>query len=397
MKQVKKHDIRAVVRAAAAILLTLCAVFPCRASEADKQPITVALYMLPQKAHFQEVVETKWAELHPDIPLEITFPEHPYHDPSFLSADVFAYDTDMLTYVAEKGAAMELSPEDLPVYNDLIGFVRDGIAYEGKYYAIPFAICNSCMLCDRTDLALSNARTFREAAELILEDPSGGCMAIDFFGDIAYHFMHVFYSVNGSDAVPDLYNVDDETAETLLDMALLEKAYKETAGEVPKSQKKRAEHYDTGLVRALYCYSEDSAKLMTRTDPSIRFFGYGSENDGRPFYCDAVSVNADIEDPGRRALCLELANMIAGEEVFRDYICVDGACLNVLPASETLFLSLADEYAVYRAVWDAICDGENFIERPGSYVYDITNEGKQILTDFVNTLLEEYEAVENAA
>jgi len=335
------------------------------------EKLTVAVYpFIPKVWLFQEILVEKWAELEPDVALEM---EHwdSYAGPT--DCDVLMYDAVVLSYLAENGLIHPIAPEEMEDPMGILPFALDGAFHKGRYYGMPFFACGEFMIYYKTDTEMEKVENVARLASVAKErrekNPNTG-VAVYSGNNSAYQYLDAMIDMRGEyslyEQLPDCTKLDPQILKyvnNLKTSAVWMPPAKLSSTSVEKL-------FSQGYGFAYFGYSEGMNDMEGIVDKlAIKKLSY-TENINIPlFYLDIVSVASHVTDPEKLELCKELMNLVASEEFLKEICFANGEAQYLLPARENVYLAAAEEYSMYSQLHELVMDPGNRAYRAGADFY----------------------------
>lgn len=313
------------------------------------EELSVAVYpYIPNVDLFERLLIEKWAELEPDVALNLERWEC-YNGPN--DCDVLMYDAVVLSYLVENGYIQPIAPEEMENVEGIIPFSLDGTFHKGRYYGMPFFLCGEFLIYYKSDTEMENVENLVKLASVAEErqkkNPNTGVVVYD--NDSAvYHYLDASIDMREEyslyEQAPDCSNLDQKVLRyinTLPSIAMdLPQEKLETMSE--------KELFSRGYGFAYFGYTEDMSSMGNALDKmAIKKLSF-TENVNIPlFYLDVISVASHVTDPEKLELCKELMNLVASEDFLKELCFANGDPQYLLPARESVYLAAEEEYPMY--------------------------------------------------
>ena len=417
MNQPAKRWIRILVLAAMLLLILLCAL----RMRGPSGPVTLNLSLypvLPEYEAFKETVRECWKERHPDV--ELNFVEWDcYGDEVPEDLDVFVVDTTNLDTFVGKGCLLPLSEEDIQEYDDLVPSIMEGCRVDGTIYVVPQLLCTDILYTRKSDAELSGVQNIDDLYAVLgpagdKDDGDGsaldadaengaGAAADEAGGDGEAADRAAADEASGDGRGGLLFEKTSNSSKVCLYMQALtdeEQRYivfyppieegSLSGGAVDSMLKIAAmrqvepggipadagwyyyaQRFADGMGRAYIGYSEAMDVMGEHAaEMDFRLFSMRGDGDIPVFYVDAAAVNAHISKE-KKALAIELMNMITGTELMARVSKNEGNPRYLLSARYSVYDELAGEYPIYAGLKKiaALPDAHVFRIVPDGYSY----------------------------
>lgn len=338
------------------------------------ETLTVALYpYVPRVDQFKTAITEAWQKVQPSVNL-VYVPTNEwdggYSDDPKSTYDVFVFDAMYFEYFRSKGYLASMSPGEIANESDFLSYAIDGVKVSGNYYAIPLLGCANILFFDKANTALKNATTLSDVNSALgqctytseippdrrglMVDMAGTTTNVALYADTAH-------SLTGTYPLPQPApsNLNQQAIANMTSIMSMASFRDATAHNVPAYG--RAAWYNSGYGTAYVGYTESMSQMSASTLANIDFKVMPLSNAGnRPlFYADVIGVNAAITNPGRRALAVQLANvMAASDTVVNAYKAeTTGGNPQYLMATRTsVFKTLAQTYPLYANMLSLVTD-----------------------------------------
>ena len=142
------------------LLLLVSSGAACSGETVDALTYAVFPYV-PDVEHYQELVESRWAEIEPDIKL-VRAEWNCYHDGAPEGIDVVMYDAIKRDALIEAGWIQPIEPDAVQNAGDIFPFALEGFTVDGRLYGIPAFLCGNYLIYDRDCGALAGAEHITE-------------------------------------------------------------------------------------------------------------------------------------------------------------------------------------------------------------------------------------------
>jgi len=320
----------------------------CGAEGVDALTYAVFPY-LPDVEHYQALIESRWAELEPDVRLVRT-EWNCYHDGRPEGIDVVMYDAIMLDQLVGEGWIQPISPDAVRDPEDIFPFALEGFTAGGALYGIPALLCGNFLIYDAGCEALAAAEhitDLADAADLLVmnsEDPTNRRQ----------------YEIEAiADALGEANPSQDGGAEEVLELIdrLAVDAHKHDEDD------QVALAYDSGIGEGYIGFSESMVLLRERAERTrIKAISFSDRENTPRVYADAAAVSAGVEGE-RYEKCLELMNVMADADVLTALSVREGAPQYLLLARRTPYRALAGRFPIYAQLERLAGDEDNRVIR----------------------------------
>lgn len=310
------------------ILCTACC------AEARVDALTYAVFpYLPDPGYYQRIIERRWAEVEPDIPL-VRAEWDCYVDDAPEGIDVVMFDAVMLESLVDAGWIQPIDPNAVRDFGDLIPFAVEGLTVEGSLYGIPVFLCGNFLIYDRDCTALDTAEHITDLADM----PESLVVNSGNPERRSQYIIEVIADAQGT-ANPSVTGSGEE-AMGLIDRLAID-AHKQD------DDTRVAVAYDSGIGQGYIGFSESMRLLKNRADKTrIKAISFSDRPNLRRLYVDAAAVTADVEGQ-RYEKCLELMNIIAEADVLTALSVQDGAPQYLLLARKRPYRYLSKAFPIY--------------------------------------------------
>ena len=334
----------------AAIVLGLLADFGvvqgARAAEAVQ--LNVSLYkVIPEYDSFEATVRQCWQEKHPEV--ELVFSDWNCYDPEVPDdLDVFVFDTTSLDTFAGKGYLLALSEEQIEDYDDLIPGFMEGCRVDGTICVVPQLLCADILYTRKGDTALKDVQSIDDLYDIL----GGDGLLTDKSSKIILICTYLQALIDETRGSVDAFPLVEEDSLSSGAVGSLEKMrdMRQIDPEAAPHSSDRfyyARKFAEGMGRAYIGYTEAMDVMgEAASDMDLRLFSMKGETDIPVFYADVVAVNAKIGDE-KKALALELLNMLTGKELLLRVSDHEADPRYLLPARNSVYDALAETYPLY--------------------------------------------------
>jgi thiamine pyridinylase len=357
--------------------------------------LTVALFpWVPRLGQLEDVIAAAWHRRHPDVPLTFILWDCYAADPP-PGLDVFVFDAVFLDRFVQRGLVQPIAPDEIEDAADLLPYALDAArshaaggavaagpsgAGDGVLYGVPQLGCTSLLFYRRGDAALDAAADLGDVVRALgtgtytglkpprhtgllvdLSDPTGdGCLYVDALEDT--------YGVYTAD--PPLAwtagMLDPWALSNVRDLRRM--ASRTEAGYRSTDQFLRARWFGRGLGRAFVGFAENLSAMgeAGRVAVAFKLLPLSVRGDVSLFYADLAGVSPSVGRGAKRALALELANLVASGEVLTEALGpsrTDASPQYVFSVRRSVYKALAPRFPLYARMYELI-GGEGAEPRP---------------------------------
>lgn len=320
--------VRTVLGGAAVAVLSggmLAAPAPARA-----ETLTVALYpYVPRYEQFVTAITSAWAAVEPGVTLDFV-PKDQWDGGYSMNppdnVDVFVFDAMFFNDFRANGFLESIAPNEVQNAGDFVDYAREGVQYQGNYYALPLLGCSNVLFYKEDDQQLANATTFDEVTGTLNQctftsqiPPDRRGLMLDMSGGTtnAALYLDIAHGLTGTYPLPLPPNEQSLNTDAVADQRQLLATSSFFNATVPTAgEYERAEWFSEGFGRATIGYTESMSQMSDATLSTIAFkvmpFGDGTQ---RPlFYADVIGVNTTTVARGTRDMAVKLANVMASSD-----------------------------------------------------------------------------------
>ncbi len=332
----------------AAILLLFTVWEVSSAEDSGIDSLTYAVFpYLPDPVYYQELIESRWAEIEPDIPL-VRADWDCYEDGEPAGIDVIMYDAVCMNSLIEAGWIQPVERLSVLQSEDIFPFALDGLTVDGKLYGIPAFLCGNFLIYDRDCVLLAEAENITDLhgeSDLLLissDDPS----------EREQLRLEILADILGDPNPAATGGAEDILA--LIDRLAIDAHAKDDETEAALA-------YDAGTGSGYISFSETMRLLnrrISQTDIKAISFG-GSENLPR-VYLDAAAVTGRVTGP-RYEKCLELMNVMAEADILTALSVQDGKPAYLLLPRLSPYTALTGQFPLYERLEELAANEENHV------------------------------------
>lgn len=341
------------------------------------EPVTmnVSLYkVVPDYDSFKKTIADRWKEKHPEV--ELNFENWDCYSGEVPEGlDVFVFDTISLDSFAERGFLLALSEKDIQDYNDLIPSFVEGCRVNGTLCVIPQFLCTDLLYTRKKDADLKNVQNIDDLYS-VLGDSGLLLEKHSFTSKIGLYLQAL---IDEKQSYMDQYPPIKEGELSPIATDSLEKMRKmhltDSEGDLEdESRFYYARKFAEGMGRAYIGYSEAMNEMgESASDMDFRLFSMTDSKNIPVFYVDAAAINAKISDK-KRALALDLLNIITGTDALTRAIANDSDPQYLLAARYSIYDALKSDYPIYK-------DLKNVASVPDAFVFRIKPDGNDYLEE----------------
>ncbi len=341
------------------------------------EPVTmnVSLYkVVPDYDSFKKTIADRWKEKHPEV--ELNFENWDCYSGEVPEGlDVFVFDTISLDSFAERGFLLALSEKDIQDYNDLIPSFVEGCRVNGTLCVIPQFLCTDLLYTRKKDADLKNVQNIDDLYS-VLGDSGLLLEKYSFTSKIGLYLQAL---IDEKQSYMDQYPPIKEGELSPIATDSLEKMRKmhltDSEGDLEdESRFYYARKFAEGMGRAYIGYSEAMNEMgESASDMDFRLFSMTGDENIPVFYVDAAAINAKISDK-KRALALDLLNIITGTDALTRAIANDSDPQYLLAARYSIYDALKSDYPIYK-------DLKNVASVPDAFVFRIKPDGNDYLEE----------------
>ena len=341
------------------------------------EPVTmnVSLYkVVPDYDSFKKTIADRWKEKHPEV--ELNFENWDCYSGEVPEGlDVFVFDTISLDSFAERGFLLALSEKDIQDYNDLIPSFVEGCRVNGTLCVIPQFLCTDLLYTRKKDADLKTVQNIDDLYS-VLGDSGLLLEKYSFTSKIGLYLQAL---IDEKQSYMDQYPPIKEGELSPIATDSLEKMRKmhltDSEGDLEdESRFYYARKFAEGMGRAYIGYSEAMNEMgESASDMDFRLFSMTDSKNIPVFYVDAAAINAKISDK-KRALALDLLNIITGTDALTRAIANDSDPQYLLAARYSIYDALKSDYPIYK-------DLKNVASVPDAFVFRIKPDGNDYLEE----------------
>ncbi|MBQ4427265.1 MAG: hypothetical protein II881_05885 [Oscillospiraceae bacterium] len=328
--------IRLILKKCFTAVIALAIILPTSACGVERvDTLTYAVFpYLPDVGYYQELIESRWAEVEPEIKL-VRAEWDCYLDGVPEGIDVIMYDASLRDTLIANKRIRPISRNAVKDSEDIFPFALDGFAVGDNLYGIPIFLCGNFLIYDLDSEKLAAAAhitDLSDASEILVinsEDPMNRPQYIaEAAADIQGEANSSAYS-------------DPEDIMLLIDrLAIDSHKHDDNTGV--------AMAYDSGADQGYIGYSESMCLLKNRIDRTgIKSISFSDRENTLRLYADAAAVTSGIKGL-RCEKCLELMNVMSDINVLTSLSVHEGAPQFLLLARKTPYESLADQFPIYK-------------------------------------------------
>jgi len=327
------------------LIIPLCAA-GCDQGQVDTLTYAVFPY-LPDVEYYQEIIESRWAEIEPDIKLKRAEWDC-YKDSAPEGIDVIMFDAVMRDTIIDSGWVQPIGRESVTEIEDIFPFTIEGLTVGDKLYGIPVFLCGNFLIYDQGSEELARAEHITDLADkseiLVVNSESPENRPQYIIEVIADTLGEINPSVDDN----------SENSMELIDRLAIEDHKKDDDMQVALA-------YDSGIGMGYIGFSESMRLLKDRGDKTgIKSISFSDQEDVLRLYEDAAAITADVEGQ-RYDKCLKLINVMAEGDVLTRLSVQKEAPQYLMLARETPYQSLEKQFPLYKQIKTLVADERNHI------------------------------------
>ncbi len=357
------------------LCMVICLVILKTGNTPEPVTMNVSLYkVVPDYDSFKKTIADRWKEKHPEV--ELNFENWDCYSGEVPEGlDVFVFDTISLDSFAERGFLLALSEKDIQDYNDLIPSFVEGCRVNGTLCVIPQFLCTDLLYTRKKDADLKNVQNIDDLYS-VLGDSGLLLEKYSFTSKIGLYLQAL---IDEKQSYMDQYPPIKEGELSPIATDSLEKMRKmhltDSEGDLEdESRFYYARKFAEGMGRAYIGYSEAMNEMgESASDMDFRLFSMTDSKNIPVFYVDAAAINAKISDK-KRALALDLLNIITGTDALTRAIANDSDPQYLLAARYSIYDALKSDYPIYK-------DLKNVASVPDAFVFRIKPDGNDYLEE----------------
>lgn len=334
--------------------------------------ITVAMYpWVPDVELFKDVLRQEWAKMAPNVTLEI---EEWDCYVSTSDCDVLMYDALILTQLVENGIVQPVALDEFYEADGLIPFALEGALHNGEYYGVPYFLCGDVLIYYEDDADMAEVDSIPDlhaiAQERMQKDENAG-VVVSTMIDTPYRYLDALVDVNGEysmyEELPDCNNLNDLIMERLEDLNEMAVGISDAGMGTADA----AEMFNEGTGFAFFGVTEKMSFMDDIVDKlDVKPISYAKTGNVPMYYVDLASINSHVTDPKMLELCKKLINLIGSEEFMEALLLNSNEAQYLLPARESVYLTLEEKYPAYADLRKVAMDERNKTYRVGKDFYD---------------------------
>lgn len=353
----------------------------CVETDLDRSDIiSVSVYpYLPDVELFCELLVDMWAEIEPDIQLELRTWDA-YGDSNPQGFDVLMYDALFTTYLVENNYVQAIELGDIEELEGIIPSALDGAYYEDQCYGIPNLMCSFFLIHWADDADIAQVNSFEELYEILslrkennTSDKEDGLIT-NFATDYPFFYLDTLTDLTGKpDVSGEILNFDEPEPEAMEEIYRIQdmQADIEDVLDPELGQYGGAVLFSEGYGSAIYGYSESMAYINNVVDRlAIRTISHCDGEDVPLFFADVVSLSSRVQDPIKRENCIKLMNLMTSEEFITKLSLGTGEAQYLLPARHAVYDTVEQVFPMYGRLYELVSDERNHIMRYDAGVYD---------------------------
>jgi len=299
------------------------------------ETLTYAVFpYLPDTDYYQQLIESRWAELEPDIQL-IRKEWDCYSDGEPEGIDVIIYDAVMQDTIIDAGWIQPIDSSAVQESDDYFQFALEGVTVKDKLYGIPVFLCGNFLIYDRECPELAKAEHITDLAD------ESDILVMNFEDSVnrPQYIIEVIADVRG-EANPSV-NSGAEEIIPLIDRLVIEDHKNDTDAQVAMA-------YDSGIGQGYIGFSESMRFLKKRfAETDIKTISFSDKENVPRMYADAIAVTANAKGL-RYKKSLELINVMSDAQVLTDLSMQDGNPQYLMLARKSPYQLLSDKFPIYK-------------------------------------------------
>ena len=302
---------------------------------------------LPDTGYYREIIENRWAEIHPDIQL-IRADWDCYEDSAPSGIDVIMFDAVMRDKIIDAGWIQPIAPDNVLGAEDIFSFALEGLTVDDRLYGIPVFLCGNFLIYDQDCEALARAEHITD-----IEDMSEILVVNSDNPENRHQYIIEEQADTLGMANPSAHDSDKDSV-LLIDRLAIEDHKQDDDAQVVAA-------YDSGKGQGYIGFSESMRLLDDRAGKTaIKSISFSNRENVRRLYADAAAVTAEVHGE-RLEKCLELLNVMAEAEVLTELSGQGGAPQYLMLARRTPYQDLAGRFPKYAQLKELADNEENHI------------------------------------
>ena|GEM_PF-1423735 len=355
------------------LLIVLLVISAC--GEEHVNSLTYAVFpYLPDVEYYQEIIESRWAEVEPDIKL-VRAQWDCYADGMPEGIDVIMYDAILQDAIVAEGWIQPIEPEEIQNSEDIYSFALEGVTKNDQLYGIPVFLCGNFLIYDQDCTELEEAEHITDLAEeygmLVINSEvteNRHQYTIEAIADIRGEANPSIEASAENENTANENTVHTGAAnrnaaiDSVVDiMMLIDRLAVETHKNDDDMHVALA--YDFGVGQGYIGFSESMRLLDKRSGTTlIKSISFSDKENILRLYTDAVAVTAGVKAKGKRyEKCLELMNIIADADTLTALSVHEGSPQYLLLARKAPYQSLSEQYPLYVNLEELASDQNNHV------------------------------------
>ncbi len=302
---------------------------------------------MPDAGYYQELIEDRWDEIHPDIQL-IRADWDCYEDGAPEGIDVIMFDAVMLDKIIDAGWIQPIEPDKVLEAEDIFSFALEGLTVDDKLYGIPVFLCGNFLIYDQDCEALAGAEhitDFTDMSEILVVNSDNP----------ANRHQYIIETQADTLGIANPSIADNVPGSLLLLDRLAIDAHKQD------DDMQVAMAYDSGIGQGYICFSESMRLLENRADKTgIKSISFSDRENIHRVYADAAAVTVDVHGQ-RYEKCLELLNVMAEKDVLTALSVQGGSPQYLMLARKSPYQDLARQFPKYAQIEELASNEKNHI------------------------------------
>ena len=317
--------------------------------------VTYSLYpYLPDADYYREILEEEWNKLHPDVDLVYSNYDC-YYDGAPEGIDVIMFDSLLEQSLINNGYLRPVEQQDINEPEDFFDFTMIPAQGKSTLYGEPVLICADFLIYDLNDPVLASAESIIDIAaggeNLLIRYNAAGeyIYRLDAAADICQDA-----SVTQSEKAVSAIDTDESLS--AIRKILIRKYMKDNNYEL-------ARLYDEGKADGFIGYSENLSAVEHRlNNTGIKLISYSNSDNIPLYFCDMAGISTAVSED-KTDICMDLVNLMADPSILERLTVMDGKPQYLLPARQSVYDTIKDEYPLYGKLQEMIESGNASVFR----------------------------------
>ena len=320
-----------------AFILLIMAFSMTACTQRPVDTLTYAVFpYLPDVEYYQEIIETRWAEIEPDIRL-VRADWDCYTDGKPEGIDVVMFDAVMRDKIVESGWIQSIDPSEVDKIEDIYPFALEGSTVNGKLYGIPVFLCGNFLIYDQDNEALAKAEHITD-----LEGMSEILVVNSEFSNYREQYTIEATADTLGDVNPSIDDSDNVYMQPIDDLTINKHKHDDNM--------QVAKVYDSGVGQGYIGFSESMRFLENRVNETqIRTISFGDQENIFRLYVDNAALTAGVKGQ-RYEKCLELMNVMAEADVLTKVSVQKGVPQYLMLARKSAYPDLINQFELYAQI-----------------------------------------------